>query len=69
MSWVSSFLKKNAGIPEVNLLENDFLGPLIAKAASGELAKALAQLDNASFIILAQAVNADAARRKTKSGL
>ncbi len=63
MSVFSKFLKKTFGIPEVKLLEVPFMNTLIVNTASGELLRALKQMDNTQFMLIYVALNNEKARR------
>lgn len=68
MSVFSKFLKKTFGVPEVKLLEVPFVNTLVINAASGELMRALKQMDDTQFMMIFIAINNEKARRESLVG-
>lgn len=68
MSVFSKFLKKTFGVPEVKLLEVPFVNTLVINAASGELMRALKQMDDTQFTMIFIAINNEKARRESLVG-
>jgi hypothetical protein len=63
MSWVSKFLKKNLGVPEVNLLKIPVLGDQLAAAGRDELLRQIAKLSDEDFARVFEVVAIESARR------